>query len=270
MRLYIGVVKPIRTTILGQELAGEVAAVGKDVTRFTVGDAVFGSTGFHFGAYAEFNCLPAETDDGVLAIKPSNMTYDEAAGVPTGGLEALHFLRLAHIQAGQKILINGAGGSIGTAAVQLAKHYGAEVMAVDSGEKLDMLHSIGADHVIDYTTEDFAHRRETYDVIFDVIGKNSFSRSMRVLNERGIYLMANPGLKSILQGRWVSSRTNKKIVSEFAKRQTEDLVHLKELIEAGVLKTIIDRRYPLEQTAEAHRYVETGRKKGNVIITIAD
>lgn len=269
MRLYVGLRKPSRITILGQELAGEVEAAGKDVTRFRKGDRVFGSTGFRFGAYAEYTCLPAESETGVLAIKPANMSYEEAAAVPTGGLEALHFLRKGNIQRGEKVLINGAGGSIGTFAVQLARYFGAEVTAVDSTEKLDMLRSLGAGHVIDYRQEDFTRSGETYDIIFDVVGKSPFSRSIRSLKKNGYYLIANPRLSTMLRGRWTSMRSSKKVIFEPASRKREDLIFLKELIEAGKLKSVIDRRYPLEQTAEAHRYVETGRKKGNVVITVA-
>lgn len=268
MRLYMGVLRPSRVVILGQELAGEVEAVGRSVEFFRPGDAIFGTTGFRFGAYAEYVCLPAESDAGVLAHKPANMTYEEAAAVPTGGLEALHFLRSANLQRGQRLLINGAGGSIGTAGIQLARYYGAEITAVDSAEKLEMLRSIGADHVIDYTQEDFAKSGRTYDVIFDVIGRRSFARSMRALKADGIYLLANPGLSAMLRGAWMASASRKKVFLRPATRERKDLLFLKELIEAGKLKTIIDRRYPLEQTAEAHRYVETGRKQGNVIITI--
>jgi NADPH:quinone reductase-like Zn-dependent oxidoreductase len=181
----------------------------------------------------------------------------------------LHFLRdKANIQRGQKILINGAGGSIGTSGVQLAKHYGAEVTTVDSTEKLDMLRSIGADQVIDYKKEDFTKRGETYDVIFDVIGKASFSGSMRSLKKKGMYLLANPSLSRIVRGRWAAMTSSKKVIIGMADYKTEDLIFLKELIEAGKLKTVIDRRYPLEKTAEGHEYVETGQKKGNVVITV--
>jgi len=264
LRLYMGLRKP-RKHILGQELAGEIESVGKDVKRLRKGDQVFAATGFRFGAYAEYICLP---EDGVLAIKPANMTCEEAAAVPVGGLEALHFLRKGHIQIGQKVLIHGAGGSIGTFAVQLAKSFGAEVTGVDSTEKLDMLRSIGADHVIDYTQEDFTKGGETYDVIFDVVGKTSFSRSVRSLKQNGRYLLANAGLSQMVRGRWTSMRSSKKVILGAASEKTEDLIFLKELIEAGKMKPIIDRRYPLEQIAEAHRYVEKGHKKGNIVITV--
>jgi len=270
MRVYVGLRKPTRITIPGMELAGEIETVGKDVTRFRQGDGVFGTTGFGLGAYAEYICLPEEPKEmgGVLARKPANMTYEEAAAVPVGGLEALHFLRQGNMQRGQKVLINGAGGSIGTFAVQLAKYFGAEVTAVDSTGKMDMLRSIGADQVIDYTQEDFTKSGETYDVFFDVVGKSSFSRSVRSLKQNGRYLLANPGLSQMVRGRWASVRSSKKVILGAASPKTEDLVLLKELIEAGQIKSVIDRRYPLEQIAEAHRYVETGLKKGNVVITL--
>jgi NADPH:quinone reductase-like Zn-dependent oxidoreductase len=267
IRMYIGLGKPRRMTILGQELAGEIESLGKDVKRFKKGDQVFAATDFSFGAYAEYNCLPEE-GEGVLAIKPANMTYEEAAAVPVGGLNALHFLRKGNIQSGQKVLINGAGGSIGTVAVQLAKFFGAEVTGVDSTRKLDMLRSIGADHVIDYTQEDFTKSGETYDVIFDVVGKGSFSGCIRSLNKNGIYLMGNPALSRSVRGRLTSMTSGKKVIGGTASYKTEDLIILKELIEAGRIKSIIDRRYPLEQTAEAHRYVETGQKTGNVVVTV--
>lgn len=269
MRVYVGVIKPTRMVILGQELAGEIEAVGKDVKQFKVGDAVFGTTGFQFGAYAEYICLPAESEAGVLAIKPANMTYDEAAAVPTGGLEALHFLRQGNLQSGERLLINGAGGSIGTFAVQLARHFGAEVTAVDSASKLDMLRSIGADHVIDYAQQDFTRNGESYDVIFDIVGKSSFSRSLRSLRENGRYLIANPRLSIFVRSLLSAKGSGKKVIFTPAGRDPQDLIFLKEMVEAGKLKTIIDRRYPLEKTAEAHRYVETGQKAGNVIITLA-
>ena len=270
MRIYVGLRKPKKITILGQELAGEIESVGKDVKLFKEGDQVFAHTGFGMGAYAEYICRPEEPEGirGVLAIKPANMTYEEAAAVPVGGLEALHFLRKGNIQSGQKVLINGAGGSIGTFAVQLAKYFGAEVTGVDSTGKLDMLRSIGADQVIDYTQEDFTKSGETYDVIFDVVGKSSYSGCIRSLKQNGIYLLGNPTLSRSVRGRWTSRTSSKKVIGGTADYKTEDLILLKELIEAGKIKTVIDRRYPLEQIPEAHRYVETGHKTGNVVITV--
>ncbi len=269
MRLYIGLRKPKRITILGMELAGEIESVGKDVKLFKEGDQVFAATGFvGTGACAEYICLPEESEEGALAIKPANMTYEEAAPVPVGGLEALHFLRQGNIHGGQKVLINGAGGTIGTFAVQLAKYFGAEVTGVESTRKLDMLRSIGADQVIDYTQEDFTKSDETYDFILDVVSKSSFSGSIRSLKENGRYLIANPGLSQRVRRRRTSKKSSKRVIFGAAHPKTEDLLFLKELIEAGKIKSVIDRRYPLELTAEAHRYVETGEKKGNVVITV--
>jgi 2-desacetyl-2-hydroxyethyl bacteriochlorophyllide A dehydrogenase len=265
MRMYVGLRRPIRIRIIGQELAGEIESVGQEVKRFKKGDQVFAATGLGFGAYAEYKCLP---EDGVLAIKPANMTCEEAAAIPVGGLEALHFLRKANILSGQKVLINGAGGSIGTFAVQLARYFGAEVTGVDSTGKLDMLRSIGTDHVIDYTQDDFTQSGETYDVILDVMGKSSFSRCIRSLKPNGHYLLLNAGLSQMVRGRWTSMTSSKKVIIGAASQKREDLIFLKELIEAGKITAVIDRRYPLEQVAEAHRYVETGHKKGNVVITV--
>jgi NADPH:quinone reductase-like Zn-dependent oxidoreductase len=269
MRMYVGLRKPERLTILGQELAGEIEAVGKDVTQFKAGDQVYGAPGFGLGCYAEYKCMPEKPGNGVLALKPVNMSYEEAAALPVGGLEALHFLQLGNIQSGQNVLINGAGGSIGTIAVQLARYYGAEVTAVDSTGKLDMLRSLGADHVIDFTQEDFTKSGQTYDVIFDVVGKSSFSGSVRSLKEKGFFLIGNPGLSKMIRGPWTSKTSSKHIITGTSSYKTQDLIFLTELVEAGKIRTVIDRRYPLEQTAEAHRYVETGQKKGNVIITVA-
>ena len=270
MRLWRGLIKPRENSIMGTELAGEIEAVGVDVKKFKEGDQVFGSTGMGFGANAEYICLPEEPGEmeGGVAIKPANMTYEAAATVPFGGRDALHFLRKGNIQSGQKILINGAGGSIGTFAVQLAKHFGAEVTAVDNTEKLDMLRSIGADQVIDYTHEDFTERGEIYDVIFDVVGVISFSPNDRALKQNGTYLTANPRLSQMVRGLWTSMRSSKKVIMETASGTIEDLIFLRELVEVGKIKSVIDRRFPLEQTAEAHRYVETGQKKGNVVITV--
>jgi NADPH:quinone reductase-like Zn-dependent oxidoreductase len=264
MRIAFGFRGP-RKKILGQEFAGVIEAVGKDVRLFKVGDQVFAPTDISFGAYADYKCVK---EDGVMALKPTNMTHDEAATIPTGGLNALHFIRKAKVKAGQKVLINGAGGSIGTVAVQLVKNYGADVIAVDSGIKLDMLQSIGADRVIDYTQEDFTKSGETYDVIFDIVGKTSFSRCIKSLKQNGTYLLANPTLIKMVRGKWVSMRSSKKAISGVADYNVEDLIFLKELIEQGKIKSVIDKRYPLEETAEAHNYVDTGNKIGNVVITI--
>jgi NADPH:quinone reductase-like Zn-dependent oxidoreductase len=265
-RLGFGIRGP-RQQILGQELAGEIELVGKDVTRFKPGDQVFGSTGWGLGAYAEYICLP-ETGDAVFAPKPSNMSFDEAATVPTGGFTALHFLRKANIQPGQKLIINGAGGSIGTISVQLAKHWGAEVTAVDSTMKLDMLSSIGADHVIDYTKEDFSMSGDSFDVIFDVVAKAPWSSIKKSLTENGIYLCGYPTVSRSLRGRWMARRSNRTYVGGSANDNIEDLIHLKGLIEEGIIKAVIDRSYPLEDIVEAHIYVESGQKIGNVVITV--
>lgn len=265
----MGLKRPKRITILGMELAGEIESIGKDVKRFRKGDQVFAATGFvGMGTCAEYICLPEEPEEGALALKPVNMTYEQAAPVPVGGLEALNFLRQGNIQSGQKVLINGAGGTIGTFAVQLAKYFETEVTGVDSTMKLDMLLSIGADHIIDYTQENFTKSGEIYDFILDVVSKSSFSGSIGSLKENGHYLIANPGLLQMVRGRWTSMTSSKKVIFGAASPKTEDLLFLRELIEEGKLKSIIDRHYPLEQTADAHRYVETGQKKGHVVITL--
>ena len=270
VRLYAGFLRPKRITILGQELAGEVEKVGKNVNAFKEGDQVFGTTGFGFGAYAEYICLPGEPNEmqGALAIKPANLTYEEAAAVPTAGLEALHYLRKANIQRVKRVLIIGSGGSIGTFSMQLAKHFGAEVTGVDSTEKLEVIRSIGADHVIDYTKVDYTKNGESYDLIIDVVGRSSVSRRIRLLKPDGYYFLAYAGLFHILLGIWISMTSNKKLKVESASQKKEDLVFLKDLVEAGKIKPIIDRSYPLEQIPEAHRYVESGGKKGNVVINV--
>ena len=270
MRLWFGFSKPRAGTIPGSELAGVVESAGKDVKLFKEGDPVFGSTGLRLGASAEYICIPEKTEgnEASLAIKPANLTYEEAATVPFGGRDALHFLRKGNIQTGQKVLLNGAGGSIGVFAVQLARVFGAEVTAVDSSGKLEMLRAIGADQVIDYTREDFTQNGRTYDVIFDVVGKVSLSRSARSITPNGTYLLANPGPSQLVQGLWTRMTSGKKVIMQPASGTYADLVYLRELIEAGMIKTVIDRRYPLEQIAEAHRYVETGQKRGNVVITV--
>jgi len=266
-RLLMGVTKP-RRKVLGQELAGEVEAVGKDVHLFRKGDQVFGTTGLGFGAYAEYICLPEKSRGRALAIKPANMTYEGAAAVPTGGLEAVHFLSKAGSLSGRRVLINGADGGIGTFAVQLAKYYGAEVTGVDRTEKLEMLRSIGADRVIDYTREDFTKNGETYDVIFDVAGTTSFRESVAALSENGRYLLGNPTLSTMLRGRWTGLRGGKRVISGASGQRTEDLVLLRRLIEAGRIRSVIDRRFPLERIPEAHRYVESGLVRGKVVVTL--
>ncbi len=276
MQAYVGLRRPKRITVLGMELAGEIEAAGQEVKGFQEGDQVFAATGFAaMGSYAEYICLPEEAEEGALALKPANMSYEEAAAVPVGGLEALAFLRQGNVQRGHKVLINGAGGTIGPFAIQLAKHFGAEVTGVESQEKLAMLRSIGADKVIDYRQEDFSESGEMYDFILDLIGKRSFSDCMRSLEQNGIYLIAYPGLLPMVRGRWQAMisrlpprQAAKKVIFGRAYPKSEDLIFLKELVEAGKLKTVIDRRYPLGQVAEAHRYVETGQKMGNVIITV--
>jgi 2-desacetyl-2-hydroxyethyl bacteriochlorophyllide A dehydrogenase len=266
MRLMgFGLLKP-KNKILGSDIAGRVEAVGRNVKQFQTGDEVFGNTvEYGFGGFAEYVSVP----ENALVLKPTKISFEEAAAVPQAALVALQGLRdKGQIQSGQKVLIHGAGGGIGTFAVQLAKSFGAEVTGVDSTEKLDMLRSIGADQVIDYTQEDFTKSGETYDVIFDVVGKTSFSGSVRSLKQNGRYLLANAGLSQMVRGLWTSMISSKKVIFGAASEKTEDLIFLKELIEAGKIKSVIDRRYPLEQIAEAHRYVDTGHKKGNVVITV--
>jgi NADPH:quinone reductase-like Zn-dependent oxidoreductase len=270
LRLYLGFLRPTRITILGAEFAGEVESVGKDVTGYKPGDQVFGYTGLQMGTYAEFICVRENSSGiaGVMAKKPVNISYEEAAALPFGGLEALNSLGKVHIQKGQKVLIVGAGGSIGTYSVQFAKLDGAEVTGVDHPVKLDMLRSIGADHVIDYTKEDFTKNGHTYDVILDTFGKSPFAGSIRSLNENGTYLNDNPGLFGGFRARRASKNGNKKVLTWTAGYSTRNLLALKELVEAGKIKSVIDRVYTLEETAEAHRYVDTGLKKGNVVITV--
>jgi NADPH:quinone reductase-like Zn-dependent oxidoreductase len=264
-RLSLGLRKPNKT-ILGIEFAGEIEAVGKDVERFRTGDQVFGIDGPGRGAYAEYKCMDEE---GGLAIKPANFSYEEAAAVPNGALTALTFLRdMGNIQSGHKILINGASGSVGTAAVQIAKYYGAEVTGVCSTMNLELVKSLGADKVIDYTKEDFTKSGETFDYIYETVGKTSFSGCKSSLKRNGIYLANSPGLREFAQMGWTSMIGSKKVMAGASSEKAEDLIFLKDLFEAGKIKPVIDRRYPLEQTAEAHRYVDKGHKKGNVVITV--
>ena len=259
IKLSSGLRKP-KKPILGTEFAGEIDVVGKNVNLFKKGDPVFGFTGANLGTNAEYVCM---AEDGALAIKPTNMTYEEAAAVPYGGLTALYFLRKANIQSGQKVLIFGASGGVGTFAVQLAKYFGAEVSGVCSTPKLELVISLGADKVFDYTKEDFTKSGEKYDIIFDTIGKSPFSDSKRSLNKEGIYAFTTFGL-----GRAFRVLCSKNAISGLLEEKAEDLVFLKELIEAGNIRAVIDKRYPLEQAAEAHRYVESGQKKGQVVLTL--
>jgi NADPH:quinone reductase-like Zn-dependent oxidoreductase len=262
-RMDFGFRKP-RHTILGSEFAGEIKAVGKDVTSFKPGDPVFGfSSGF--GAFAEYVCMP---EDGVLALKPANMTYEQAAAVPHGALTALFFIRKASIQPGERVLINGASGGIGQFAVQLAKYHGAEVTGVCSTTKMELVRSLGADEVIDYTREDFTENGQTYDVIFDTARVTSFSRCKSSLTQNGRYLLAVFGMREVFQMLWTSVAGRRKVICGLAPIEKKGLVFLKELIEAGKIKTVIDRCFPLEQTTEAHRYFETGHRTGYVVTTV--
>ena len=266
-RIGFGISKP-KITTLGAELAGEIEAVGKDVKRFKEGDQVFGYIGQSMGANAEYICLPEESEERVLAIKPANMTYEEATTVPYGGIMALSLLRKVNIQPGQKVLVNGASGGIGSAAVQLAKYFGAQVTGVCSTPRLEFVKSLGADKVIDYIKEDFTKSGETYDVIFDVLGKSSFSRCKSSLKQNGRLLFVSFKMRQLFQMLWTSMIGSKKVICALAAVKTEDLIFIKELVEAGKIKTVIDRRYPLEQAAEAHRYYEEGHAQGKVVITV--
>jgi NADPH:quinone reductase-like Zn-dependent oxidoreductase len=265
VRLIFGYRKP-RHLVPGMEFAGIIEVVGSTVSTLKPGDAVFGSTGMAMGGNAEYVCRSATP----LAIKPENVSFADAATIPVGGINALHFLRMANIQHGQKVLVIGAGGSIGTWGVLLAKYYGAEVFAVDHTNKLEMLRSIGADHVIDYTKQDFSSYGMKYDVIFDIVYKSSFSKCVRSLTETGCYLMANTDPRSMLKGLWVERTTSKKMKFVTAAESEKDFNFLVGLIAAKKIKPVIDRTYPLEQTMEAHRYVEQGWKKGNVIISVSE
>ncbi|KRF03180.1 Zn-dependent oxidoreductase [Paenibacillus sp. Soil766] len=266
IRLMYGLRKP-KHTILGVEFAGEIDAVGKSVTSFRAGDRVSGISPTTFGAYAEYICVP---EAGTLAAFPAHASYEEAVGLCDGGLTALIFLRdTARLQRGQKILINGASGSVGAYAVQLAKYFGAEVTGVCSSNNAALVKSLGADGVIDYTREDFTKSGRTYDVIFDAVGKGSFSQYRGSLSPHGIYLTTVPSLGIMLQMLWTSKFSNQKakFTASGLQQKKGNLAFLAELFETGQMKAVVDRRFPLEQMAEAHRYVETGRKKGNVVIT---
>ena len=264
IRLIFGFKRP-RKPVLGVVVAGEIEAIGKTVSNYEIGDQVFGSSGMSFGAHAEYVSV---REDAVLALKPSNMTYEEAAAIPFGATASLHFLRIANIQQGQKVLIYGASGALGTMAVQLAKNYGAELTAVCSTSNVELMKSLGADEVIDYTKEDFTKNGKNYDVIFDTIGKSPFRKSLRSLNKDGHLLLANAGISTMIGGAITSIFISKKIVSGVIKETVEDMNFFKHLIEKGKLKAVIDRIYTLKQIVEAHTYVDMGHKKGNVVIAI--
>jgi len=264
-RLYAGVTRPKRIRIMGQELAGDIDAVGDAVTRFKVGDPVYAPTDVRFAAQAEYRCL---REKAPIAIKPSNMTYEEAATVPTGGLNALHYIRMCEIGPGEQVAVVGAAGNLGMFGVQLAKYFGAEVTGVDRGDKLDMVRSIGADHVIDYTKQDFTQSGKKYDVVFDGPGKSRYGATLGVLKPGGRYALANPKFFQMLRTPLSTWFGDRRVMFRFAPYTSEALEFLRERIEAGDLRTVIDKHYPWEQIVDAHRYIDTGDKAGNVAITI--
>ena len=252
--------------IPGMYLAGVVESVGSACNRFKPGDRIYGASGIRMGASAEFVCVP---ESATFTSMPTNVSFEEAAAAPLGGLNALHFIAKANLNPGQKILINGAGGGIGTSATQLARMAGAEVTAVDHADKLAMLASVGADHTIDYTREDFTSKGESYDVILDVVGTSPYVRSLGSLKPGGRYILANPLASQMLRARWSTRTTDKRVIVDLAPETIEGLVALTDLLEAGSLRPVIDRCYPLEATADAHRYIDGGSKQGNVILSIA-
>ena len=263
-RLAIGVTRP-RQPILGTELSGVVTAVGKRVSKFKPGDAVFAFPGIRMGSHAEYRCMPEE---GAVALKPANLGHDQAAALSFGGTTALHFLREAKLKAGEEVLVNGASGAVGTAAVQLARHFGAVVTAVCSAGNADLVRSIGADHVIDYKTEDFTRNGRLYDVIMDAAGTAGFARSSASLREGGRLLVVLGNLRDVLSIPWIALTSRRKVIGGTAKGTASDLRFLADLAERGEFTPVIDRRYRFDEIVEAHRYVDTGRKKGNVVITL--
>lgn len=263
-RLALGIFGP-RQKILGAELAGQIESVGKNVTKFKVGDEVFAFPGIRMGSHVEYKCMP---EDGPLALKPPNLTFDEAATLSFGGTTALDFLRRGQLKKGERVLVNGASGAVGTAAVQLARHFGADVSAVCSGANAGLVESLGANRVIDYTKEDFAATGETYDVIVDTAGTAPFSRCRNSLKEGGRLLMVLGRLSDLLKAPWLSMIGSRKAVGGTATGRAEDLRYLAALAESGEFRPVIDRRYPFERMAEAHAYVDTGRKRGSVVVTL--
>ena len=264
VRLVFGILKP-KQPIIGSELAGVIESIGKDVAKFKVGDQVFAFSDASMGCHAEYKCMP---QDGAVVLKPPSLSYDEAAALSFGGTTALDFLRRGKLHSGEKVLVNGASGGVGTAAVQLAKYFGADVTGVCSTANMELVRSLGARHVIDYTKEDFTQNGETYDVIMDTVGTAPFSRSRDSLKAGGRLLMVLAGLPDMLRIPWVSVTSSKKVIAGPVAVRAEDLRFLAGLAEAGEFRPVIDRRYPFEQIAQAHSYVDTGRKKGNVIITL--
>jgi NADPH:quinone reductase-like Zn-dependent oxidoreductase len=265
MRLVFGISRP-KQPILGSELAGIIESVGRNVRKFTPGDRVFAFSDAAMGCYAEYKCM---SEDGAVVQIPSNLSFEEAAAMSFGGTTALHFLRKAKLRGGEKVLINGASGGVGTAAVQLAKHFGACVTGVCSSANVELVRSLGANHIIDYTKEDFTQNGKTYDVIVDTVGKAPFSRCKASLNEGGHLLLVLAGLPEMLSAPWTSMTSSKKIIAGPAAGGAEELRFLADLAEKGQFRPVIDRCYPFERIVEAHRYVDTGRKKGNVVVLFA-
>ncbi len=263
-RMEFGIRKP-KKNILGSEFSGEIEAVGKEVKRFKVGDAVFGYRGSTFGAYAEYMCMP---ESGLVTHKPANMSFEESTLIPYGALTAYSHFKKVNIQPGQKVLVNGASGGIGSAGVQLAKYFGAEVTGVCGTAKLNFVKALGADKVIDYSKEDFTKNGETYDLIYDILGKSSFENCQGSLTSTGVLLYASFKTKQLMQMMQMSKSTGKKVICVLSSETLADLNFIKELVEAGKFKTVIDKQFPLEKTAEAHRYYESGKNTGNVVINV--
>jgi NADPH:quinone reductase-like Zn-dependent oxidoreductase len=264
VRFIFGLMKP-KINILGSVFSGEIESVGKDVKLFKAGDEVFGHTDMRFGAYAEYLCLP---ESGTLALKPNNVKHTEAAVIPFGGAAAFHFIKKAFIEPGQKVLVNGASGAVGSAAIQLAKYFGANVTGVCSTANIDLVKSLGADNVIDYTKTDFTKDGKTYDIIFDTVNKIPFAHGIKSLNKNGVLILSSAETSEMLRGFWTSMTSSKTVLTGVIRHNAEDINFLKKLIEANKLKPVIDKIYPLEQIAEAHAFVEKGHKKGNVAITV--
>lgn len=265
-RLFIGITKP-RNPVLGMYFSGTVEAVGDGVKTYTVGDEVFGTTGFTMGTNAEYVCVPV---DRSFIKKPKSLSHCDAAATPIGAWNALHFIRLAKLKPGEKVLVFGAGGAIGTFAIQLAKLAGATVTAIDSKDKLSMLTQTGADFVIDYEEQDFTKSDLKYDVIFDVVGKSSFRKSLACLNAKGRYLLANVGFTPMIRGAWTSKTTDKTVISSMARETESELIEITELLETGKIYPVIDRTFTLEEIPDAHRYIDSGKRKGNTVVVMQD